>query len=228
MSWQDDREWDPIRQRLEGIEADVPRQIPPWRLAGLGLVQVAVIIGAAVLVLPFVGFLTDALTGSLGEPARPVALGAATFVWTTASLGGLALMARLVSGGVLGVPRRDWLFALLLYLTLGAWQTGIGLWQLTELGQLEADAVGPATRIWPMLVLAASLLLAARPLASPRASRGLWMTAALVAALLALQVLSEVAGALRDGHVSPAGLAIGVVTALQLLVLGAWLVRAAR
>jgi hypothetical protein len=225
MSWQDDRDWEGLRRRLEPIERGVPATIPPWRVAALGLAQLGAVIVVALAVLPLVTGLTGLLDGFLGATARPFALGAAVFAWAMLSLEALGLLARRVTRGALGVAPRDWLFATVLYLALAGWVIGIGLWQVSVLGELAVDALGWSARLWPAGILAASLLLSALPMAASRLSAGLWSGAAGIWVVLIASAVVDLLAALGDGHVSAAGLGVGVGGAVQLVVLLAWMGR---
>jgi hypothetical protein len=225
MIGQDDRDWEALRRRLEPIEGGVPATIPPWQVAALGLAQLGAVIAAALVVLPLVTWLTGLLDGPLGATARPFALGAAVFVWAMLSLAALDLLARRVSRGALGVARRDWLFAAVLYLALAGWVVGLGLWQVSILGELAVDASGWSARPWPMAVLAASLLLSALPMTGSRLRVRLWAAAAGIWVVLIAFAAVDLLGALADGHVSAAGLAVGIDGAVQLVVLLVWIER---
>lgn len=228
MTPQDERDWESLRRRLEPIERGVPGTIPPWRVAALGLVQLGAVVVAALVVLPLLTWLTGLLDGVLALAARPFALGAAVFAWAMLSLIVLDLLARRVSRGALRVAGRDWLFAAVLYLTLAGWVVGIGLWQVSILGELAVDALGWSARLWPMAILAASLLLSALPMAGSRLRARLWAVAIGIWVLLIASAAVDLLAALGDGHVSAAGLAVGIEGAVQLVVLAGWILRARR
>jgi hypothetical protein len=224
MSWQDDPDWERFRRSLGPIERGVPQQIPPWRLAGLGLLQIVAVIGTALVSLPLISLLVFALEPSLGDSARPFALGGAVLIWALLSMSSLAVLVRRASGGVLSLPLSDWVFAAVLYVALAAWVINLGEWLNGKAGLIEIDLLSRSATAWPAAVVAVSLAMAGTSASGSRLRRGLWLAAAGVLVLLSLESASSVIGAVGDGHVSAAGIGVGIAAVVQLVVLAIWLI----
>jgi len=91
-------------------------------------------------------------------------------------------------------------------------------------GLIEIDLLSRSATAWPAAVVAASLAMAATSATGSGLRRGLWLATAGGLVLLSLESASSVIGAVRDGHVSAAGIGVGIAAAVQLVVLAIWLI----
>lgn len=96
-------------------------------------------------------------------------------------------------------------------------------WVAQQFGYLDLDAVGLSTLVWPLLAVAAT----ASTWLGFHLPQMRFVAAFLVGAL-ALIVVDQAAGALRDGSVSPEGVATGVLMGVQCLTLAVGIGLAAR
>jgi len=201
---------------------------PFWRsLALVALVFVAV---AATYVPAAVPFLGESLLppGLRTEVVHLAAIGGWMIVWGMLSLGVVALAARFVFAIRVRVARRDVVLAAVAVLLLAGWQMALMAWLISKFGLIELDALTPFAWLWPAVVLVSVALSAIARVVHRDVFTVVLAFAAVSIVALALETASSIAGALEDGRVSPNGMVVGVLTVLQVAVLGSWLVVQAR
>ena len=125
------------------FEELMPRAIPPWRAAALGVLTVAGVAAASLVALAAVSTLERSLIpdGDAADIGHGVALGVFVVVWGLLSLGFLAGAARVTLGRAAGLGRRDLSTAGLVLLLLGGWTTALHAWVVGVVGYVEFDLV---------------------------------------------------------------------------------------
>lgn len=211
-------------------EALVPRSIPLWRPATLGILA---LIGVGATMLPAalaVMLLENWLVAERDASQLPhaVALGSFVVLWGVLSLGILAAAARLTMGRGAAIARRDAVLAGVVLLLLGAWVVALHAWNVGVAGKVELDLIGRGTYAWPVVVVFVVVALATSRLTGRRVGLVLLGLAIFGISALVFEATSNVRGALADNHVSTAGLAVGMLSAAQLIVLAAWWIDAGR
>ncbi len=202
----------------------VPRAVPPWRAAALGVVTLAGVAAASLVALVAVITLERWLTpdGVAADIGHGVALGAFVVVWGLLSLGFLGGAAQATLGRAAALGRRDLAAAGVVLLLLGGWTIGLHAWVVGETEYFEFDLVQPGTYVWPAVVVLVTIALAAVRLTRGRIALALLGFAALAIGALLVETFQNGLGAIADGDVSAAGLAVGILSAAQLAVLGRW------
>ena len=157
--------------------------------------------------------------GDAADLGHGVALGVFVLVWGLLSLALLAAAARLTLGRAATLARVDLAAAGLVLLLQAGWTTALHAWVA---GYVELDLVRPGTYLWPAIVVLATLALVAVRLSRGRIALGLLGFAGLAAAVLFVETFRNALGAIADGDVSGAGLAVGILSVAQLAVLGRW------
>ena len=213
-----------LEARLAPTEALVPRAVPPWRAAALGVVTLAGVAAASLVALAAVSTLERSLIpdGDASDIGHGVALGVFVVVWGLLSLGFLAGAARVTLGRAAGLGRRDHSTAGLVLLLQGGWTTALHAWVYGVAGPGEPDLVHLGTSVWPAVVVLVTIVLAAVRLTRGRIALGLLGFAALAIGALAVETFQNGLGAIADGDVSGPGLAVGILSVAQLAVLGGW------
>lgn len=210
--------------------ASAQDRLTPWRAAALGVVTIGGVVAASLVALVAVMTLERWLVpnGDAAEAGHGVALGAFVLVWGLLSLGVLAGAARVMLGPDATLARGDLAAAGLVLLLQGGWTSALHAWVVGIAGYVELDLVGRGTYLWPALVVLVTIALAAVRLARGRIAPALLGFAALAIGAMFVESVQDGLGAIADGDVSGAGLAIGILSAAQLIVLGCWWWVAAR
>ena len=150
-------------------------------------------------------------------------------VWGVLTLGLLAGAARMMLGHAATLGRGDLTAAGLVLLLQAGWMVALHAWVVgVGGGYVEFDLVHPGTMLWPMIVMLVTITLTTVRLARGRTALGLLGFAGLAIAGLFVETLQNGLGAIADGDVSGAGLAVGILSIAQLAVLGWWWRRAVR
>lgn len=220
----DEQGWRALTRHLEPLDALVPGSVPAWRPATLG---VTALVGVAAAMLPaaLAIMLVERLLlpdRDASEAAHGIALGVFVVLWGVLALAVLAVAARLTIGRGAAIARPDLALAAAVLLMQGAWVAALHAWNVGVAGRVELDLIGRGTYLWPAAVVSLVVMLAAARLTSRPVALVLTSMVAIGVAALVLQTLSNARGAIADGHVSDAGLAVGVLSALQLVLLAAW------
>lgn len=161
------------------------------------------------------------------ERAHLLALGGLMVVWGALSVVVIAVGARFL-GVRLSLSRRCLAFTAVIVLLLAFWNIALNAWLISKFDHIALDALSPNARLWPAVVLiSVTLSIIARVVHRDMFPVVLAFAAVSIVAL-ALETASSVAGALENGQVSPTGVVVGVLTVLQVAVLGSWLVVQAR
>ncbi len=226
----DEEGLDHLEVRLAPLGALAPRAVPPWRAAALGVVTLAGVVAASLVALVAVMTLERWLVpnGDAAEVGHGVALGAFVLVWGLLSLGVLAGAARVTLGRGATLARGDLAAAGLVLLLQGGWTSALHAWVVGIAGYVELDLVSRGTYLWPAVVVLVTIALAAVRLTRGRIAPVLLGFAALAIGAIFVETVQNGLGAIADGDVSGAGLAIGILSAAQLTVLGCWWWVAAR
>lgn len=205
-------------------------RLPPWRAAALGVLILGGVVAASLVALVAVMTLERWLVpdGDAAEAGHGVALGAFVLVWGLFSLGVLAGEARVMLGRGATLARGDLAAAGLVLLLLGGWTWALHAWVVEIAGYVELDLVGRGTYLWPVVVVLITIALVAVRLARGRIAPVLLGFAALAIGAIFVESVQNALGAIADGDVSRTGLAIGILSAAQLTVLGCWWWVAAR
>ncbi len=199
-------------------------RLPPWRAAALGVITLAGVLAACVVALVAVMTLERWLVpnGDAAEVGHGVALGVFVLVWGLLSLGILASAARVTLGRGATLARGDLAVAGFVLLLQGGWTWALHAWVVGIAGYVELDLVGRGTYLWPAVVVLVTIALAAVRLTRGRIAPVLVGFAALAIGAIVVETVQNGLGAIADGDVSGAGLAIGILSAAQLTVLGCW------
>lgn len=226
----DEDAWVDLEARLAPLEILVPRSVPPWRGAALGVLT---LVGVGILsLLALVAAVTIERwlipNGDAADASHGVALGGFVVVWGLLSLGLLAGAARLTLGRGSTLARGDLAIAGLVLLLLGGWTVALHAWNVGVAGYVEPDLVGRGTLLWPGIVVYLMVALAAVRLTRQRIALALLVLVALAITALVVETLGNGLGALADGDVSQAGVTVGVLSVAQLAVLGSWWWRTVR
>lgn len=216
--------WADLAARLAPLDAVVPHTVPPWRAAALGVLTLVGVLAASLMALVAVMSVERWLIpdGDAADPGHGVALGVFVLAWGLLSLGLLAGAARLTLGRAATLARGDLAAAGLVLLLQTGWTFALHAWLVGVAGYVELNLVRPGTYLWPAIVVLATLALAAVSLSRGRLALGLLGFAGLAAAVLLVETVRNGLGAIADGEVSGAGLAVGILSVAQLAVLGRW------
>lgn len=219
-----------LQARRAPLDALVPRPVPPWRFAALGAVTLVGVLATGVVALVAVVTLEHWLipNGDAADVSHGVALGGSTLVWGLLSLGLLAGATRVTLGHAATLGHGDLATAGLVLLLQAGWMIALHAWVVGAVGYVEFDLVHPGTSLWPGVVLLVTMALAAVRLARGRTALGLLWFAGLAIAGLFVETFQNGRGAIADGDVSQAGLAVGILSIVQLAVLGWWWRRTVR
>ena len=196
----------------------------PWRAAALGVVTLVGVVAASLVALVAVTSVERWLIpdGDAADLGHGVALGVFVLVWGLLSLAFLAAAARLTLGRAATLARIDLAAAGLVLLLQAGWTTALHAWVAGVAGYVELDLVRPGTYLWPAIIVLATIAMAAVRLSRGRMALGLLGFAGLAAAVLLVETFQHGLGAIADGDVSGAGLAVGIISVAQLAVLGRW------
>lgn len=216
--------WADLAARLAPLDAVVPRTIPPWRAAALGAATLVGVLAASLMALVAVMSVERWLIpdGDAADLGHGVALGVFVLVWGLLSLGLLAAAARLTLGRAAALARGDLASAGLVLLLQAGWTIALHAWLVGVAGYVELDLVRPGTYLWPAIVVLVTIALTAVHLSRGRIALGLLCFAGLAAAVLLVETVRNALGAVADGDVTGAGLAVGILSVAQLAVLGRW------
>jgi len=219
-----DEQWGELEERLAPLEALVPEHAPQWHAAALGSVAVLGVFGASYIALLGVISIERLLVpaGDAADLTHGVALGIAMAGWGVLSLGALAAAARLILGRAASLGRRDVLVAAVLFVLLAGWTTSLHAWVVGVAGYVELGLIARSTYVWPLV-----LVLATVALVGIRFTRGTVTVAVLALVALAIsaiivETLLNAVGAVADGDVSGAGVAVGILSVAQIAVLVIW------
>jgi len=220
----DEDAWADLEARLAPLDVLVPRAVPPWRGAALGALSLLGVAAASLVALFGVTTVERTLMpqGDAVGLGHGVALGAFVLAWGAISLGVLAVAVRLMLGRAGTLGQRDLGVAALVLLLQAGWVVALHAWNVGVAGYVEPDLIGRGTFLWPVNVVCITVALTAVRLARHRVALALWVLIALAIATLVAETVSNGLGALADGEVSGAGIAVGALSAAQLLVLGWW------
>lgn len=226
----DEAAWVDLEARLAPLEILVPRSVPPWRGAALGVLTLVGVGIASLLALVGVATIERWLipNGDAADVSHGVALGGFVVVWGLLSLGLLAGATRLTLGRGSTLARGDLAIAGLVLLLLGGWTIALHAWNVGVAGYVEPDLIGRGTYLWPGIVVYLAVALAAVRLTRDRIALALLVLVALAIGALVVETLGNGLGAIADGDVSETGVAVGVLSATQLVVLGSWWWRTVR
>ncbi len=226
----DEETWTDLEARLAPLDARMPRPVPPWRFAALGALTLVGVLVSSVVALVAVVTLERWLipNGDAADVSHGVALGGSMLVWGLLSLGLLAGAARVTLGCAATLGRGDLTAAGLVLLLQAGWTFALHAWVVGATGYVEFELVHPGTRLWPGVVMLVTITLAAVRLALGGTAWGLLGFAGLAIAGLIVETLQNGLGAIADGDVSQAGLAVGILSVAQLAVLGWWWWRTVR
>lgn len=226
----DEDAWVDLEARLAPLEILVPRSVPPWRGAALGVLTLVGVGISSLLALVAAVTIERWLipNGDAADASHGVALGGFVVVWGLLSLGLLAGAARLTLGRGSTLARGDLAIAGLVLLLLGGWTVALHAWNVGVAGYVEPDLVGRGTLLWPGIVVYLMVALAAVRLTRQRIALALLVLVALAITALVVETLGNGLGALADGDVSQAGVTVGVLSVAQLAVLGSWWWRTVR
>jgi len=220
----DEDAWVDLAGGLAPLGILVPRSVPPWRGAALGVLTLIGVGISSLLALAAVATIERWLipNGDAADASHGVALGGSVVVGGLLSLGLLAGVARLTLGRGSTLARGDVAIAGLVLLLLGGWTIALHAWNVGVAGYVEPDLIGRGTLLWPGMVVYLTVALAAVRLTRQRTALALLVLVALAITALFVETLCNGLGALADGDVSQAGVAVGVLSATQLAVLGSW------
>lgn len=155
------------------------------------------------------------------EALHVVNVAASVFVWGATSSGIVAGAAWLIRGHARALRRADAIWAIIALATIAGWTIGLQLWAIDRFGRIDLDMI-PVARLWPAVaILAVVELLPLRNARMVGWSLGVVLAVGAIA-LLALELLSSIVGALPDGSVSPWGLVVGALAILQVSALALW------
>ncbi len=216
--------WGELEERLAPIEALVPEHAPPWRAAALGVVAVLGVLGASFVALLGVVSIERLLVpaGDAADLTHGVALGIAMAAWGVLSLGVLATAARRILGRGASLARRDVLVAAVLLILLAGWTTALHAWVVGVAGYVELDLIARSTYVWPLVVVIATVALVGVRFTRGAVTVGILALVALSIAAISVETIRNALGAVADGDVSGAGVAVGVLSIAQIVVLLTW------
>lgn len=218
-------EWGQLEQRLAPLEALVPAEAPQWRAAALGGVAVLGVFLTSVIALLGVVSVERLLVpaGDAADLSHGIALGVAVAAWGALSLGVLAVTARWLLGRAASLGHRDMALAAVVLVLLAGWTVGLHAWVVRVAGYVELDLISRSTYVWPLVVVLATVALAAVRFTRGRVAVGVLVLVALSIALVFVETIRNGMGAIADGDVSAAGVAVGLLSIAQIAVLLTWL-----
>jgi hypothetical protein len=224
-----DDSWESLERRLAPLERLIPPEPPPWRIAALALTTVIGAGVAALISLLVVVSLEHVLfpQADAADVTHGIALGLSVAVGGGLSLVILWVAARTTVGRAARLDRRDLALASVVFALLAAWTVALHAWVVGVAGYVELDLIGLGTRAFDGIVVLVTVALVATPLTRARATVAVLAATAIGIAALIFETISNALGAVADGEVSAAGLAVGAVSAILILVLSAWAVATA-
>ncbi len=227
-----DREdaWEATERRLAPLESLVPPEPPPWRVGALALTT---LIGAGVaglVSLLAVVSLEHVLfpQADAAELTHGIALGVSVAVGGALSLLILGVAARITVGRAARLDRRDLALAAVVFALLAAWTVALHAWVVGVAGYVELGLIHLGTRAFAGIVVLVTVALVAAPLTRARATVAVLAATTMGIGALILETISNAFGAIADGDVSAAGVAVGTLSAILILVLSAWAIATAR
>jgi len=219
-----DDQWGELEERLAPLDALVPEHAPQWRAAALGAVAVLGVLGASYIALLGVFSIERLLVpaGDAADLTHGVALGIAMAGWGVLSLGMLAAAARRILGRAASLRRRDVLVAAVLLVLLAGWTTSLHAWVVGVAGYVELDLISRSTYVWPLVVVLATVALAGARFTRGAVTVGVLALVALSISAISVETIRNALGAVADGDVSGAGVAVGLLSVVQIVVLLIW------
>ncbi len=213
-----------LQERLAPLEALVPEHAPPWRAAALGAVVVLGVFGASVIALFGVVSIERLLVpaGDAADLTHGVALGIAMAGWGVLSLGVLAAAARRILGRGASLGRRDVLVAAVLFVLLAGWTTGLHAWVVGVAGYVELDLIARSTYVWPLVVVLATVALVGVRFTRGAVTVGVLALVGMSISAISVETIRNALGAAADGDVSGAGVAVGLLSIAQIVVVLIW------
>lgn len=206
------------------------RAMMPWLATVLGVAALAGVavagLGALFAVVTIEHWLIP--NGDAADASHGVALGVANLAWGLLSLGLLAGAARVILGRAATLGRGDVATGGVVLLLQAGWTTGLHAWIVGVAGYVELQLVQPGTYAWPLIVMLVTVALTAVRLSPGRIAAVLLGFAALAIGALLVETLQNGLGAIADGDVSAPGVAVGILSAAQMVVLGVWWWRTVR
>lgn len=225
-----DDAWEAIERRLAPLESLVPPEPPPWRVGALALTTVIGVGVAGLVSLLAVVSLEHLLfpQADAAELTHGIALGVSVAVAGALSLLILGVAARVTVGRAARLDRRDLALAAVVFALLAAWTVALHAWVVGVAGYVELDLVSLGTRAFAGIAVLVTVALVAAPLTRARATVAVLAATTMGIAALIFETSSNAFGAIADGEVSAAGVALGTLSAILILVLSAWAIATAR
>jgi hypothetical protein len=222
--------WEAIERRLAPLETLVPPEPPPWRIGALALTTIIGVGVAGLVSLLGVVSLEHVLfpQADAAGLTHGIALGVSVAVGGGLSLLILGVAARVTVGRAAQIDRRDLALASVVFALLAAWTVALHAWVVIVAGYVELDLIGLGTRAFDGIVVLVTVALVAAPLTRGRATVAVLAATTIAIAALILETISNAFGAIADGEVSAAGVAVGTLSAILILVLSAWAIATAR
>lgn len=216
--------WAELEERLAPLEALLPEHAPPWRAAALGAVAVLGVFGASFIALFGVVTIERLLVpaADAADLTHGVALGIAMACWGVLSLGVLAAAARRILGRAASLGRRDVLVAAVLFVLLAGWTTSLHAWVVGVAGYVELGLIARPTYVWPLVVVLATVALVGARFTRGAVTVGVLALVGLAISAISAETIQNALGAVEDGDVSGAGLAVGLLSIAQIVVLLIW------
>jgi hypothetical protein len=225
-----DDAWEALERRLAPLESLVPPEPPPWRIGALALTTIVGVGVAGLVSLLAVVSLEHVLFPQVdaAELTHAIALGVSVAVGGGLSVMILGVAARVTVGRAAQLDRRDLALAAVVFALLAAWTVALHAWVVGVAGYVELDLISLGTRAFAGLVVLVTVALVATPLTRARATVAVLAAATIGIAALTLETISNALGAFGDGEVSAAGVAVGALSAILVLVLSAWAIATTR
>jgi hypothetical protein len=222
--------WEAIERRLAPLENLVPPEPPPWRIGALALTTIVGVGVAGLASLLGVVSLEHVLfpQADAADLTHGVALGLSVAVGGGLSLLLLAAAARVTVGRAARLDWRDVALAAVVFVLLAAWTVALHAWVVGVAGYVELGLISLGTRAFDGIVVLVTVALVATPLTRARATVAVLAAVTIGIGLLTLETISNAFGAIADGDVSAAGLAVGALSVILILVLAGWAIATAR
>jgi hypothetical protein len=150
------------------------------------------------------------------------ALGIAVAAWGVLSLAVLGGAARWMLGRAASLGRRDVVVAGVVLVLLAAWTTGLHAWVVGVVGYVELDLISRSTYVWPLIVVLVTVALVGVRFTRGRVTVVVLALAALAIVAISIETVRNASGAVADSEVSSAGIAVGLLSVAQIVVLCAW------
>lgn len=222
--------WEAMERRLAPLESLLPPEPPPWRIGALALTTLIGVAVAGLVSLLAVVSLEHLLfpEADASELTHGIALGLSVAVGGGLSLLILGVAARVTVGRAAQLDRRDLALAAVVFALLAAWTVALHAWVVGVAGYVEIDLVRLGTRAFSTIAVLVTVALVAAPLTRAKATVAVLAATTLGIAALLLETISNAFGAIADGEVSAAGIALGVLSAVVILLLSAWTIATVR